>query len=174
MNKEKYFIEDDQLTSAYNNYLPISIDDEIEKINIPNTENKLIKNYDSELPDQLNIFRKIDYSKLQNITNDSINNQIVNFIQIVKEILLEEESIFLQKGFLPSISLNITEDNSAILEWIFKDFRIVFLFEINENESSWSIVHNKKYLENAASGNIDKNDFKTLIMNIFSIVFSNL
>jgi len=46
----------------------------------------------------------------------------------------------------------LEEDNSLIIEWIFKDCRFGFSLESNLDESSYYFVSNKKYGEFMVSG----------------------
>ena len=69
--------------------------------------------------------------------------------------------------------VNLIEENSLLIEWIFKDFRIGFSFEKKESNSSWYIAFNEKYSEISASGFIKENEIDDLLKHILVFVLSN-
>jgi len=132
----------------------------------------LIKNWQNRLPTNLNVFEKVD-SFLPKILNSKKKDEIIDFVNTFKKILLDLTKSNSSLYSLPPMT--IAENSDSIhMEWIFKDFRIVFSFQEKYEESYWFLVSNKNFKELSFSGNIsDEKMDKTLVNLIqFALRFS--
>jgi hypothetical protein len=159
--------------------LPPSDDQHIENLEeIYNSLDPTSSGYDEQddyqkiLPDKINVFRKLNLTLLGKADPRIRQNTIV-FLQIFAEIIIDNRNSFKTVGTLPSLIINMLEDGSVLVEWGFKDFKIGFSFELNDEESSWYIVTNEKFQDANASGRLIYNSCKDLLLSLLRFVASN-
>jgi hypothetical protein len=101
------------------------------------------------------------------------NSTIILIIKILKIVTLyfnyQNES-----KFLPALNFNQLDDNSVLMEWIFKDFRIGFSIEPNSEESSWYLIANNKIDESNLQGLINDKDFDLNLKRLLLALFRNV
>jgi len=135
------------------------------------TYNITIQNYSIDLPDKLNIFKNI--LNLSNIKDETVKTQISFFVEKFKITIFKNKLNINSIGGLPPLKLNILDDGSVLIEWIFKDFRIGFSFEIKESESGWSITSSQEFNNKNAYGDLSSLNMEDVLENILSIVLVN-
>ncbi len=128
--------------------------------------------YFFKLPQRFDIFRNI--SELENIENEDLKNLVNEFIKNFKIILITYNHSFPDDISLPEITLNINEDNSVLIEWIFKDFRVGFSFESDIKHSFWYIVSNDKFDSFNSSGKLSLTNLDELITTILDFVINQV
>jgi len=128
--------------------------------------------YKKILPDKINVFRRLDLTQLERV-DPRIGQNIIVFLQIFAEIIIDNRNSLKTVGTLPSLIINLLEDGSVLIEWGFKDFKIGFSFELNDEESSWYIVTNEKFQDANASGRLLYNSCKDLLLSLLRFVASN-
>lgn len=112
-------------------------------------------------------------SKIETINNTQSNKalEILTYIQSILQII-EKNSI--TTSLLPSINAFFVEDGSILLEWIFNDFRIGFSCEENIEDSGWYLITNKKFGEISASGYINGDNIKKIVIWLISFIIINI
>lgn len=128
--------------------------------------------YQKILPDKINVFRKLNLTLLNEV-DSRIGQNIIVFLQIFAGIIIDNRNSLKTVGTLPSLIINLLEDGSALVEWGFKDFKIGFSFELNDEESSWYIVTNEKFQDANASGRLLYNSCEDLLLSLLRFVASN-
>ena len=88
----------------------------------------------------------------EQIRNAAIKKLTLQYLGIFQTVLVEIINGNRDIGYLPPLKMNIDDDGSVLLEWIFKDFRIGISFEVQESDSSWYFVSNKNMQEVSKSG----------------------
>ncbi len=130
------------------------------------------QNYQTKLPDSLNIIRSLDLSVLENV-EPNIKKAVIYFIQVFQDLIIKNLSNLSHCGHLPSLVLNILEDRSALLEWGFRDFKIGFSFENNIEDSTWYLVANEKFQFATVNGKLDLGNQDTFLSYILIFVSTN-
>lgn len=74
---------------------------------------------------------------------------------------------------LPPLRFHRLEDSTALIEWIFKDFRVGFTMEQDERESGWYLVSNRNLREASESGLLNMEEIDILLSRLVSFVMSN-
>lgn len=128
--------------------------------------------YQKILPDKINVFRKLSLTLLEKV-DPRLRQNIIVFLQIFAETIIDNRNSLKTVGTLPSLIINLLEDGSVLVEWGFKDFKIGFSFELNDEESSWYIVTNEKFQDANASGRLIYNSCKELLLSLLRFVASN-
>jgi len=158
-------------TSEFKNK-PKNFDNNFAKINMRPfsdvSNNSLVINWQSKLPANLNVFEKVD-RVLPNVSNSGKKEQIVDFVKTFKTILLFLTKDDPMRYFLPPMFISENE-NSTRMEWIFKDFRIVFSFCENFDESYWFLVSNRNLNEFSLSGAISREKMDKTLSNLIQLV----
>lgn len=109
----------------------------------------------------------------EQIRNAAIKKLTLQYLGIFQTVLVEIINGNRDIGYLPPLKMNIDDDGSVLLEWIFKDFRIGISFEVQESDSSWYLVSNKNMQEVSKSGSLSTTDSIVLIRDLVSYVISN-
>lgn len=125
------------------------------------------------IENNLDIFSDID---VENIKNNCVQTNVKNFIEKFKSIILNyNENINNGKmeNPLPKIVSSANEDESLLLEWIFKDFRAMFSFEPVAEESYWSFLSNKNIGDVNISGNLNIKNIDDIIAKTITLAFQN-
>ena len=79
----------------------------------------------------------------------------------------------LDVGHLPPLKAFNLDDDSAVIEWIFRDFRIGFNIEAEMDESGWYLVSNETLGGIGASGRIAEQNLERLLLWLLDFAFSN-
>jgi len=134
--------------------------------------NNDIVSYFQVLPSNIDIFREIK-EKISGINNGPAKENAHNFALEFQNILINLAVRNDIANKLPPISIQGLDDNSVLLEWAFKDFRIGFSFEANNDDSSWFLLTKKELKAVDVSGSLNADETKSLIVNILNFVLRN-
>ena len=90
---------------------------------------------------------------IEKITNPDVRKKVIEILIAFQDVIiaLEKKKSFADLVF-PQIRIDINEDQSALIEWIFNNFRVGIAIEINDKESSWYLVSNREMNEFSQSG----------------------
>lgn len=128
--------------------------------------------YSYSLPNSINIFKKIDLSIIK---NHFVRKQVNKFYSRFHLLLSYFKKYIPETTSLPYLMLaQDDEDESVLIEWIFKDFRIGFSFGKEERLSSWYFVANEKFDSISTSGRITDKVIDELLINVIKFVISNV
>jgi hypothetical protein len=86
--------------------------------------------------------------KLSEFLNNPENERFSESIRVFREFFHKNFDSEKEKNLI----VTITEDDTILIEWIFKDFRFGFCMEEDPDESSFYFVSNKKFGELMVSG----------------------
>ena len=97
------------------------------------------------LPSGINIFQNVYplYSQLDKELAKNTQSFITCFLEILTA-LNNQNAI---SNNLPQLVFTPFDDNTLLIEWIFKDFRIGFSIDKNPQESNWYLTTNEKFKE---------------------------
>ena len=112
-------------------------------------------------------------NSIDQIINQDVRTSVLDFLLIFQNVLQSYDPKTIDSGSLSPLRLAPAEDGSALVEWIFKDFRIGFSFEPDPQESSWYLVSNQNMGEVNSSGALDSVDISSLITNMINLVQGN-
>jgi hypothetical protein len=118
---------------------------------------------------------KLVKSALQTIrdtTDKKIADRSRNLLQLIQKIVASLQHLSFDVAYLPPFTAVNVEDNSVLIEWTFKDFRIGFTIEDNEEDSGWYLVSNRKLGEILASGSIANIDLEKHLLWLLNFVFA--
>jgi hypothetical protein len=91
---------------------------------------------------------------------------IQRMIQLIKESRPEVKDI-------PPLHVEFDGENESLLiSWVFRDFRVGFNIELNEYESGWHLVTNKNLGDIAASGQLL--DIGNIVAVLINFILSNI
>jgi len=130
------------------------------------------KTWQPQLPADINVFRHID-SNLNTIKNDEIRKNMMIFISLFKNTLSSATQHNKEVTPLPPIYLTENEEDSVYLEWVFGDFRFIFSFNQNQEESYWLLVSNENLKRYSISGDLTSDKVKSEISQIIQIALRN-
>ncbi len=74
---------------------------------------------------------------------------------------------------IPRIKASQLEDSSILIEWAFENWRIGFGIENEIEESSWHLVSNENHGNISASGYLNKNETRNIILWLLMFVAIN-
>ena len=97
--------------------------------------------YFRNLPSNLNILTNAS-DAIRRITDPEKQGDVIKFLLSVQNVLLTNRFALDSIGSLPPLRININEDGSVLIEWIFSDFRIGFSIEKDRSQSNWYLVSN--------------------------------
>ena len=109
-------------------------------------------------------------SIIPQIKNEEVAKQVKYLLSIINGIIISRER---EKDLsvLPPLRAHVEEDGSALIEWIFPDFRIGFNIEPSPEDSGWHLVSNKKLGDAIASGLLsDKINIVKIVMRLVDYV----
>lgn len=166
-------LDENQFINKDGQYIPISDNKESLQFNsiFAHNVNEYI-NYFC-VNESINVFRKFDFSQITQCSTDT-SRQISDFVQIFMQAILENRQQFADGIQLPSLIWNMLGQESHLIEWIFKDFRIGFSIENDEDDSSWFVVANEKFQNLNASGKLIAQESKSIISQIIQFSAVNL
>jgi len=129
--------------------------------------------YFLNLPANLNIFSGTS-DVIQKIADSDKQKDVVKILQAFQNVLLEKRFALDTIGSLPPLQININkEDDSVLIEWIFRDFRIGFSIEANRSQSNWYLVSNQNLNQLDYSGLLPWQDLDELLTTLIAFVLSN-
>lgn len=131
-----------------------------------------LKNYLSKLPLEVVVVRNnaIDLKTRKSII---VQSYLGIFLSALENVLLSTRILYKSSNNFPPLYVKWLDDNSVLIEWIYKDFRIGFTIEPDIKDSGWYIISNKNLGEYSASGIIDFNNITALINHILIFAFRN-
>lgn len=113
------------------------------------------------------------WNTINQATNHEVAKEAEKILSIFQEIFLMFRQFELDLTYLPPLRAFNGDDDSILIEWIFRDFRIGFTIEPDLEESGWYLVSNKNLGEISASGYTSNIDIKRLVLWLFNFVLSN-
>ena len=128
--------------------------------------------YIYRFPSNFDILRDI---KIENKTKNNAKTfqYVQHFVTTFQSVLLKNRANIKHSSLLPPLKFHWLEDNSALIEWIFKDFRIGFSIEPDIEESGWYLVSNNNLEEISASGELDFKNLESLIVRLLNFALEN-
>jgi hypothetical protein len=90
-----------------------------------------------------------------------------------QKMLAMNRSMIESSRYLPPLRFRRLDDGTALIEWIFKDFRTGFTIEKDERESGWYLVSNRNLNETSESGSLVFREIDSLLSKLLSYVMSN-
>lgn len=121
------------------------------------------------LPENIDILREVR-NKIGAIKDGPAKEDARKFVLEVQSVLIslaEKQHI---SNKLPVMAIHEMDDDSVLLEWALKDFRIGFSFEANNNHSTWFLFADKKLKLFDAAGHLNVDETKPLIINFINFV----
>lgn len=129
--------------------------------------------YFQTFPRDFNIFREVNLD-VSKIPNDKVRSTTSQFLNTFQRIFKHNRKRIETSGYLPPLKIRWIDDESVLIEWIFKDFRIGFSIELVVSESSWYLVSNDNLGEVSAGGDLNLPDVDWLLSKLLSFVLSNV
>jgi hypothetical protein len=105
------------------------------------------------LPNGIDIFRNI-IPVFPKLDEELAYNTRV-FLNCYIETLVSLNDQITISNSLPRLSFTPFDDNTLLIEWIFRDFRIGFSIDKIAVDSNWYLVTNEKFKELTQSGSMD-------------------
>ena len=106
--------------------------------------------------------------------NPSVVSESKKLLLTIQDMIVTFEQFGFDLGGLSPIhAFNIEEDNSVLIEWIFKDYRVGFNIEKNNQESGWYLITNRELGEISASGSIYNIEIKTILLWLLNFILSH-
>jgi hypothetical protein len=101
-------------------------------------------------------------------------------LQYVRQLVSAMQSLMQKNRYaiqssaiLPPLQFRWIDDGSALVEWLFKDFRIGFSIEPQVKESGWYLVSNENLGEISASGPLDFANLDPLLLQLLFFALSH-
>lgn len=110
---------------------------------------------------------------LRETPNKKIVDESRNLLLLLQKIVFSLQHLNFDLVYLPPLTAVNVEDNSVLIEWTFRDFRIGFTIEANKENSGWYLVSNRKLGEILASGSIANIDLEKHLLWLLNFVFSH-
>jgi len=110
---------------------------------------------------------------IRNTPNQDIARESRKILFLIQETVFSLQQLNFDLSYFPSLNAINVEDESVLIEWAFRDFRVGFTIETNHEESGWYLVSNKKLGGILASGSIANIDLKTHLLWLLNFVFSH-
>ncbi len=110
---------------------------------------------------------------IRDTTNKKIADESRNLLLLIQKIVVSLQHLNFDIAYLPPLTAVNVEDNSVLIEWTFRDFRIGFTIEDNREDSGWYLVSNRKLGEILASGSIANIDLEKHLLWLLNFVFSH-
>jgi hypothetical protein len=104
--------------------------------------------------------------------DQDIANEARKFLVLLQETVSSLQQLNFDLAFIQPIQAFISENNTIILEWIFKNYRIGFSFEENSHESGWYLVSKRELGEISASGYLNPN-IKNIVLWLINFVIAH-
>jgi len=119
-------------------------------------------------PDPVSNARKI----IEEIENSAVAQQLEGLLLTIRGMIEIAKRERPDVAEIPPLHSYIDEDGSALVEWIFPDFRIGFNIESNPDNSGWHLVSNKKLGDITASGQLANMEEITILL--LDFILSNV
>jgi hypothetical protein len=129
-------------------------------------------NYIYRFTSNYDILRALDFGASSDSNTETIK-YVRFFINVLQNVLLKNRINIKRSLQLPPLKIRWVEDQSALIEWIFKDFRIGFSIEPNIKDSGWYLVSNNNLQEMSASGELQLENLESLIINLLNFAIVN-
>ena len=171
-DKVIYACEDDESHNAYITDEIVAIYDvENNELSNPSTSGSKFEpsEYIVTLPNDFNILRNAEIYN-NGTKNANVIESVETFLSVFQRVLENNRNLIDYSTYLPPLQFAWLEDDSLLIEWIFKDFRIGFSFEPNPNESGWYLVSNNKLEESSKSGELRFEELELLLGNLLTFV----
>jgi hypothetical protein len=110
---------------------------------------------------------------IRRITDPEKQRDVLNFLLSIQNALLINRFTLDKIGSLPPLRISLNEDDSVLIEWIFRDFRIGFSIEKDRTQSNWYLVSNKNLNQVDLSGLLSSQDIGELLTSLIAFVLSN-
>ncbi|MGD1007432.1 MAG: hypothetical protein ABR980_09410 [Ignavibacteriaceae bacterium] len=175
LNNRLYFKDKDVVSTEFNTCSSENLEQN------SRTENKIKTSNGIESTDKLwfispsnvDVFQQ--YTNLNEINNTSVKKQVESFLNRFQSILSYNKGYLTDLGKLPPLKIvpNV-HDESVLVEWIFKNFRIGFSFEKNESDSSWYIVAQNEINTSNSFGKINNEKIDGLLNSFLIFVIGNV
>ncbi len=127
--------------------------------------------YFYSLPNNIDVFSKIR-SNIESIPKENVRKSVLDFVFKFQTTLMSINNISEIKNYLPPLTLNNSPDG-VLLEWIFKDFRLGFFFDIDNNDSSWYLAVVKGLEEANKAGALKESELDLLLNMLIKFVLRN-
>ena len=101
------------------------------------------------------------WSAVGQVENQKVADEARRILWTITETSLTFQSRGVDLDRLPQLHAFAVQDGSALIEWIFDDFRVGFSIESIPSESSWYLVSNAKLGDISVAGDISQNGFET-------------
>lgn len=119
-------------------------------------------------------FLRAIYSSLNDIGNEQVCSDIRDIIKTILNIALSLQNEKLIEIIFQKMHLFSVEDGSALLEWIFEDYRIGFGIEPDREESSWYLVTKENLGNINAYGSLSGIDNRNIVTWLINFINVNL
>ena len=116
------------------------------------------------------LFGDIPKNKIYLIKNKSLKQKVLLFIHEFMKIL---GSLQKSSNALSSFCMGDEDENSVLLEWIYKDFRFGFTFCEEESENMWYLVCDGGRDNLSVMGDLQKSDYPEVILKTLNFVMEN-
>jgi hypothetical protein len=111
-------------------------------------------------------------SIIPQIKNAAVTDQIEKLLLTIRNFVRILQDATGSVINIPPLRAYVAEDDAAVFEWIFPDFRVGFNIEPNPEESGWHIVSNEKLDKITASGPLGNMD--ATIQTLFAFILRNI
>jgi hypothetical protein len=129
--------------------------------------------YFLNLPSNWNIFINASET-IRKIEDPKKRKHVVDLLLSLQDVLLKNRFALDSIGSLPPLRITINgEDDSVLIEWIFRDFRIGFSIEANHSQSNWYLVANENLKRVDQSGLLSSQNIDDLLTSLIAFVLSN-
>jgi hypothetical protein len=128
--------------------------------------------YFRSLPSGLNILANAS-DTIRRITNPEKQREVVTFLLSIQDALLVNRFALDRIGSLSPLRISLNEDDSVLIEWIFRDFRIGFSIETDRSQSNWYLVSNQNLNQVDLSGLLSSQNIGELLSVLIAFVLSN-
>jgi len=88
------------------------------------------------------------------IQNAKVAEQLERLLLTIQGMIQVAKDRCPELGEIPPLHAHIDEDGSALVEWVFPEFRVGFNLEPNPADSGWHLVSNKRLQDLTASGQL--------------------
>ncbi len=122
-------------------------------------------------PTDFHILREV-IEGLSTEQNDQVRELTVGLLGSFRTILAINRNTIESSRNLPPLTFRRLDDGAALIEWIFKDFRIGGSIETNKAESTWYLVSNQNLNEASKSGPLNEEVIDTTLSEVFAFVLN--
>ncbi len=132
------------------------------------------ENYPVYLPNRVYpTFLRAILSSLNELKNENVAKEVFNLIKTIQSITFSLQDDKLIDLIFQRLHLFNIEDDTALLEWIFEDYRIGFGVDTDPNESSWYLVTQKELGNINAYGYLSEDNNANIITWLITFISMN-